>query len=78
MTDAEETPRTPAPEQPTLWGWTRVEWEQHLARLHGAEWVDSQRGYLDTEWRHLLERFGDQRDPDAPLTPDPNPNFRDE
>ncbi|MGE3856522.1 MAG: hypothetical protein AB7G21_06155 [Dehalococcoidia bacterium] len=75
MTEPANEP--PAPE-PTLFGQNRAEWEQHLAKLHGAAWVESQRGFLDTEWRHLLERFGDQRDPDAPLTPDPNPNFRDE
>lgn len=66
------------PAEPTLFGQTRAEWEQHLATLHGAAWVESQRPFLDTEWKHLLERFGDQRDPAAPITPDPNPNFRDE
>ena len=65
-------------EEPTLFGQRRAEWEQRLAKLHGVAWVESQRPFLDTEWKHLLERFGDQRDPGAPLTPDPNPNFRDE
>jgi hypothetical protein len=62
--------------EPTLFGETRVEWEQHLAAMHGQTWVDAQSAFLDTEWTHLLERWGDQRDPDAPLTPDPNPNFQ--
>ncbi len=71
-------PDDTAASEPTLFGQTRPQWEAHLATLHGAAWVESQRAFLDTEWAHLLERFGDQRDPDAPLTPDPNPNFRDE
>ena len=50
-------------------------WEAHLGRLHGEAWVESQRQFLDTEWAHLLERWGDQRDPNAPLSPAPNPNF---
>ncbi len=66
--------RTPGGE-PTLFGQTRVEWEAHLGRLHGVAWVESQLQFLDTEWAHLLERWGDQRDPNAPLSPDPNPNF---
>ena len=75
MTQSPDPTESHEPTDPTVFGETRAQWEAHLGRMHGASWVEAQRGFLDTEWAHLLERWGDQRDPNAPLTADPNPNF---
>lgn len=75
MTQPPERNDSTEQHQPTVFGKTRVQWEAHLAQMHGRPWVDAQRGFLDLEWAHLIERWGDQRDPDAPHPAGSNANL---
>ena len=80
MTQPPERNEPTEQHQPTVFGETRAQWEEHLARMHGQPWVEAQRGFLGIEWAHLIERWGDQRaadqrDPDAPRPTDPNANL---
>ena len=75
MTQPTERNQSTEQHEPTVFGETRDQWEEHLAQMHGEPWVEAQRGFLDIEWSHLIERWGDQRDPDAARPAGPHANL---